>query len=244
MPLHVTVAVRSHARLGCLTGSPSARRGVAAVFLWLFCALSGADGASAQTANAEPGAFDHYILALSWSPTHCAESDRNRGSEQCRERHDTILHGLWPQYERGWPEYCATDYPTRLPAQLLDAYDAMTPDRGLLAHQWRKHGTCTGLSPEDYFDTAYALWSRVRMPPALDTPRSSARFDRADLRARIVAANPDIDNDRFILTCDGPRLDEIRICLSRDGAYRRCGRDVLSKRCRHNAIMVLPPNGG
>lgn len=210
---------------------------------WVCLSLSLALPSAAQTSTGEAGDFDYYLLSLSWSPTHCAQSDRNRNSEQCREQHDSIVHGLWPQYERGWPEFCSTGHPLRLPADLLDTYDAMTPDRGLLAYQWRKHGTCSGLAPEAYFDTAYAFWSKVTLPVVLSDPRREASFDREDLKARVSAANPGLASNMFVLTCDGRRLDEIRICLTREGRFRRCGADVLAKACRRSPMLVLPVTG-
>ena len=53
------------------------------------------------------GEFDYYVLALSWSPNWCAIEGDARNSPQCDEGedHGWILHGLWPQFHRGWPSY-------------------------------------------------------------------------------------------------------------------------------------------
>ena len=65
-----------------------------------------------------PGAFDFYVLSLSWSPSYCAEAEeRGSGgrSQQCSGRpFSFVVHGLWPQYESGYPEYCQQPSP-RLP---------------------------------------------------------------------------------------------------------------------------------
>src|ERR1700712_5920775 len=58
-----------------------------------------------------PGEFDFYVLSLSWSPSFCeAASERGnsgRSQAQCGGRpFSFVVHGLWPQYERGFPEYC------------------------------------------------------------------------------------------------------------------------------------------
>ena len=34
----------------------------------------------------QPGEFDYYALVLSWSPTHCASTDRNDSDPQCSRR--------------------------------------------------------------------------------------------------------------------------------------------------------------
>ena len=48
----------------------------------------------------EPGRFDYYAVALSWSPAFCATHD---DPNQCASGRQAgfVLHGLWPQYEQG-----------------------------------------------------------------------------------------------------------------------------------------------
>ena len=73
--------------------------------------------AMAETASArdrrqdEPGQFDFYVLSLSWSPSFCEEAsergNEGRSQAQCGGRpFSFVVHGLWPQYEHGFPEYC------------------------------------------------------------------------------------------------------------------------------------------
>ena len=57
--------------------------------------------AQAAQAKGRPGEFDYYALALSWSPEHCAIKPADR--EQCSRQLGFVLHGLWPQYQRGYP---------------------------------------------------------------------------------------------------------------------------------------------
>ena len=65
------------------------------------------------------GAFDYYVLALSWTPTWCALEGDVRGSEQCEpaKSFGWTLHGLWPQFHRGWPSFC--DTPQRQPSRSM-----------------------------------------------------------------------------------------------------------------------------
>src|SRR4029077_16012103 len=64
----------------------------------------------------EPGKFDFYVLALSWSPSFC-EASRERPAnrtpdQQCGARpYSFVVHGLWPQYERGFPSNCQVPAP-------------------------------------------------------------------------------------------------------------------------------------
>ncbi|MEM6665235.1 MAG: ribonuclease [Pseudomonadota bacterium] len=191
-----------------------------------------------------PGDFDYYVLSLSWSPTYCATDARADTRDQCREDRAFIVHGLWPQYERGYPEYCSTSWPLRLPARLLDSYDAITPDRGLLAHQWRKHGVCTGLSPEDYLDTAKAFRQSIRVPRVLRSPKRQISMTRDDMVSAFVETNEGLDTTSLAIVCEGRRLDEVRICMTKDGKPRRCGDDVLARSCGRSPMIVLPVSGG
>src|ERR1700716_2432232 len=58
-----------------------------------------------RTSAGAPGDFAYYVLSLSWSPAFCLSSP---GAGECNSlrRHGFIVHGLWPQYEQGWPENC------------------------------------------------------------------------------------------------------------------------------------------
>lgn len=96
--------------------------------------------------GATPGEFDFWVLALSWSPSYCeANEERTSRSMQCagdRPFH-FVVHGLWPQFHRGFPEYCqvpAGDLERRTVNAMLD----IMPAPGLVRHQWAKHGTCSG----------------------------------------------------------------------------------------------------
>ena len=121
-----------------------------ALLIWLMLALP----AMAQDRSGE---FDYYVLSLSWSPNWCALEGDARGSDQCDARHDHgwILHGLWPQYHRGYPEYCNTTERPPSRAMTRDMADIMGTS-GLAWHQWKKHGVCSGLSASAY----YALSAR------------------------------------------------------------------------------------
>src|SRR5690242_4828750 len=86
----------------------------------------------------EPGAFDYYLLTLSWSPEFChSHSDK----PECQSgHHGFVVHGLWPQYANGYPEHCSNAPGLSNPAEMTD----IMPDTGLVGHEWSTHGTCSG----------------------------------------------------------------------------------------------------
>ena len=206
------------------------------VLAWMMLlGFTAAGPAAAQRA----GEFDLYVLSLSWSPTFCANIGKERGDQQCASArpHAFILHGLWPQYTRGYPEFCAGQSPPRIPDRLLtDMLDIM-PSRGLIIHEWRKHGTCSGLSPQVYFDTARRALSQISIPK--NFARASTSFEATPdaVQEAFLSANPSLSRDGVSVTCQKGLLEEVRICLSRTLQPRRCA-EVDRQSCRATNIRV------
>ena len=185
--------------------------------------------------------FDFYVLSLSWSPTWCAENDAGGRTQQCRrgEDHGFILHGLWPQNDRGYPEYCATREPDRVPESLGRTLLDIIPSMGLIGHEWRKHGSCSGLSQKEYFTVARAAFERVRVPAELDAARKAARLSPDAVEEAFTAANPGLARNGIAVTCAGGRLEEVRICMTADLAFRPCPA-VDRAGCRAGSIQQPP----
>jgi ribonuclease T2 len=77
----------------------------------LFAMMLGFADAQDRRQNA-PGQFDYYVLSLSWSPSFCETATGNARRQQCGPRpFSFVVHGLWPQYERGFPESCQVPPP-------------------------------------------------------------------------------------------------------------------------------------
>jgi ribonuclease T2 len=193
-------------------------------------------------AQDKAGVFDFYVLALSWSPTFCATREGDRDSAQCREGagHGFIVHGLWPQFERGYPESCQTDEPQRVPLELAEEMLDIMPDRGLVFSQWRRHGTCTGLSQADYFAKVRAAAERIRIPPEFTEVRQDATISAAAVERAFLAANPGMEVDGIAVACEAGSLEEVRICLTRELDFRACA-EVDRRACRQQQLSVPAP---
>jgi ribonuclease T2 len=186
------------------------------------------------------GDFDYYVLSLSWSPNWCALEGDAEDSPQCDADRDLgwVLHGLWPQYEDGWPSFCRTgerDPTRRETAAMADVMG--TP--GLAWYQWKKHGRCAGLPPEDYFALAREAYGRVNLPDVFMRLDRSVRLPASVVEEAFLEANPDWEPDTVTITCREDRIQEARVCLSKDLEPRTCGADVV-RDCRMQDALFDP----
>lgn len=79
----------------------------------------GLEPASAKAAaTGQPGAFDYYVLALSWSPEFCHSHPTK--PECVSGKFGFVVHGLWPQYANGYPENCSTAPGLPDPSRMAD----------------------------------------------------------------------------------------------------------------------------
>jgi ribonuclease T2 len=174
------------------------------------------------------GEFDYYVLSLSWTPSWCAIEGDARESEQCDpgQGYGFTLHGLWPQYERGWPSYCPTSERAPSRAMTADMIDIMGSS-GLAWHQWRKHGVCSGLSAADYYALSREAYERVTRPDLLRQLDREVRLPAAVIEEAFLEANPALAPDMLTVTCRDRRIQEVRVCLTRDLEPRLCGDNVV-----------------
>lgn len=197
--------------------------------------------------GARPGVFDFYVLALSWSPGFCALSSKARQRSQCApgSNNGFVVHGLWPQYEHGFPRECAV-IPSQPMARVPSRY-AMTiaadifPDQGLARHQWRMHGTCSGKTPEAYFRETAQARDKVVVPGKLHGVPTDRLVSPQEVERAFIAVNPGLEEDMIATTCQQGRLQEVRICLTRDlSAFRACP-ELERNSCRSRSITIDRP---
>ena len=215
-------------------------------FAMLAC-LTLAGPASAQDRRQNtPGEFDFYVLSLSWSPSFCeAASERGNGgrSQQCGGRpFSFVVHGLWPQYERGFPEYCQRPSP-RLERGIMTSMLDLMPAPGLIFNEWDKHGTCSGLGARAYFENIRKARAAVKIPEEflqLSEPKTIAP---GGIEEAFIKVNPGLSSSAVSVTCDSKRLGEVRICLSKDMQFRSC-EEIDRRACRREQVMMPPMRGG
>jgi ribonuclease T2 len=201
-----------------------------------------------RDARNEPGRFDFYVLALSWSPSFCESSrERNQGRsplQQCAggRPYSFVVHGLWPQHERGFPRDCQVPAP-RLPRSIVDTMLDIMPSPRLVFNQWDRHGTCSGLNGQQYFDTLRKAHETVRIPTQFQDIASHLAVTPGEVEKAFIEANPGLSQDAIAVTCDQRRLSEVRICMSKELQFRDCP-EVDRRACRNEKVMMPPVRGG
>ena len=193
-----------------------------------------------------PGEFDFYVLALSWSPSFCeAAAERGnsgRSQVQCSRPYSFVVHGLWPQYERGFPEYCQRPAP-RLDRNIMTSMLDLMPAPGLIFNEWDKHGTCSGLGARGYFENIRKARAAVKIPEEFLQLSEEKTIAPDDLEAAFIKINPGLSGSAISVTCSSRRLSEVRICLSKDMQFRAC--DEIDRRaCRRDEVVMPPVRGG
>ncbi|NND19543.1 MAG: ribonuclease T2 [Silicimonas sp.] len=203
------------------------------LFLMLSAGLARADGEPA-------GDFDYYILSLSWSPTWCSIEGDRHGSPQCDTDRNLgwVLHGLWPQYEDGWPSYCRTSERNPSRADTARMADVMGTS-GSAWHQWNKHGRCSGLSAEDFYKLSREAFGRITRPAIFRKLDEAVRLPASVIEQAFLEANPQLSADVITITCKSGRIQEARVCLTRSLELRACGSDV-SRDCRMTDALFDP----
>jgi len=201
----------------------------------LLLALMAAAPARAEGERA--GDFDYYVMALSWSANWCALEGDARDDPQCEAGRgiDFALHGLWPQYEEGWPSFCRTG--ERDPSRAMTAAQAdVFGGAGAAFYQWKKHGRCSGLSAAEFYDTARAAFERVAVPAPLQGLSRDIRVEADVIEEAFLEANRDLAPESVVVTCRSGMVQEVRICLTKDLEFRDCSGDV-GRVCRGVAGM-------
>jgi ribonuclease T2 len=211
-----------------------------------FACLSGSALAQDKRQN-QPGQFDFYVLALSWSPSFCEQS-RERAPDRAPDQQCSgkgfsfVVHGLWPQYENGFPEFCQVPAPRLDHAAVTSGLDMM-PSPRLVFNQWDRHGTCSGLTPHAYFETMHKARAVVKIPAEYLGVAQPLSATPGEVEDAFIKANPGLTRGAISLSCDSKqRLSDVRICLSKELGFRDCA-DLDRRSCQREQVLLPAPHG-
>jgi ribonuclease T2 len=189
------------------------------------------------------GEFDYYVLVLSWMPSYCRTEGRDRKDAQCEEpaSRGFLLHGLWPQFDKGWPENCPVGKRPWVPESVIQEMRDIMPSRKLVIHEYRAHGTCSGLEPAQYFGVARDLYERINVPVRFIAPGDDSLDTPEEIEREFLDANPWLSPEMIAVSCRRANLLDIRVCFGRDLSPRACGLNEDEKRLCPLDTIVVPP---
>jgi ribonuclease T2 len=213
---------------------------------WLVVALLALAGGMVGARAAAPelvatGDFDFYVLTLSWSPGFCDTGGEAKSHDQCSvgAGQGFVVHGLWPENaNRPYPSDCSdAGY---IPGAALRETHGLYPAEGLARYEYRKHGTCTGLTPENYFHAVKYARERLTVPEVLRAPHDALTLAPREIETAFIAANPTLTSANFALTCSRGELIDLRVCVSKDlDSFVDCPK-IAGHSCHSSQIKVMP----
>jgi ribonuclease T2 len=216
---------------------------VALSFLLLFAVVALAQERRLNT----PGQFDFYVLALSWSPSYCEATHERAPARapdpQCGGRpFSFVVHGLWPQYEQGFPGFCQVPAP-RLNRTIVDNMLDLMPSPRLIFHEWNRHGTCSGLSQAAYFEAVRKARAAIKIPAEFVELDKPVTVKPANVAEAFIKANAGLPRAAIAVTCDSKRLSEVRVCLNKDFSFHNCA-EVTRRACQRDSVAMPAMRGG
>jgi ribonuclease T2 len=184
---------------------------------------------SRHASQGTPGAFDYYVLALSWSPEFCYS---HPDKPECQSgHHGFVVHGLWPQYADGYPEHCSTAAGLSNPSEMAD----IMPDAWLVNHEWMTHGTCSGLDAHNYFQLLRRAFTSIKLPERFVAPHENFSAPPQEVKREFAQANPEFSADKMTVSCGSNYLTAVSFCMTKDLKATACQN---LRDCRATVIRV------
>ena len=202
--------------------------------------LSSVAQAKARKKKSNNSSFAYYLLVLSYAPDFCDQPQGVKDPRECGAgRHvGFVVHGLWPQGEttRG-PENCGPASPVS--QDIIQVTLKYVPTESLIQHEWKTHGTCSGLTAADYFSALRKARDSVTLPADLNQPSQNLELAPAQIESKLAAANPGFPKTSFRTSCYPDReLEEARVCVNKDLSPRACG--PSAGECKAPTVTLLP----
>jgi ribonuclease T2 len=112
------------------------------------------------------------------------------------------------------------------------------PSRGLIRHEWSKHGTCSGLPADLYFRNVERAYGSVRVPEVYRNLSHDAKVRVRELEQAFAAENH-APGDAFRTSCHEGELVGVAVCLDKNLNFRTCTRSA--RECPSEDVSVRSP---
>lgn len=118
---------------------------------------------------------------------------------------------------------CSTASPVA--AATVDHMLNFMPSRSLIQHEWQEHGTCSGLSAQEYFAQAEQAYTHLQVPPQYRNLNQRRQFDVSDVEKSFAEANG-APAEAFRISCHAGELVNLEVCVDKNLQYRSCTQSV------------------
>jgi len=173
-----------------------------------------------------------------WAPQFCSSHGSSASPTECdpQKHFGFVVHGLWPENTNGsYPQSCSTA--KQVSQDIIDQMMPIMPDAGLMQHEWSKHGTCSGLSMQDYFNDIQKTFQQLQIPQEYRAPQQTVSARPSDIQQKFADTN-NAPRNAFVVGCTGSQFEQLQVCLTKDLQYRQCGSGL--QKCTRSQIQIRP----
>lgn len=202
------------------------------------------------------------VLAQTWEGTFCNDGCCVLPSSISKLTSGVTIHGLWPNYDSGYPSCCKCSYTETEVDNYINNNAQMYRDINtywpslkkckFIHYEWAKHGTCaasvyngdTGYA--DYFNTAITLhkkWNLYSIITSAVTPSNTTKYPAS----KITSAIEKKVGTSVALSCSSGKLAEIRICFEHPTSATKLNPNPINcsssiwNGCTSSSTIIVPP---
>ncbi|MDP4077674.1 ribonuclease I [Acidovorax sp. A1169] len=174
------------------------------------------------------GKHDSYVLAVTWQPGFCEHVKYDGTKPECENMasgrlvvSNLTLHGLWPNRQQCGTRYgaCGNSTPD-LSEETVSYISPWMPnffyERVFGTYEWKKHGTCSGMTSDTYFRRAVDSVKVVNESAAgrYITSNVGGKISKQEFEARLRSeTGRALAPNAFTLRCTNKQLFEIHVRL-------------------------------
>jgi len=207
-----------------------------AVLLLVVLQVGAASKVSAAPRQVTGAGFNYYVLSLYWLPTLCLESP---SADECGgpSRNGIIVRGLRPVLDWNSPTNCGGG--DIISDSLIASLRDLMATRRVVEREWMEHGSCSGESPERFFALLRQAYDSVSLPHLNDGGADVTQTIHQVTKA-FTNRDPGLFAQAISLTCSAnpARLQEVRICVSKNLASNYCTGETIRSSCTTLNIQI------
>ena len=116
------------------------------------------------------------------------------------------------------------------------------PSKETIIHEYKTHGTCSGMTLAAYFAAARKAYDEVTIPPVFNDPKTQRFLSPKRIEGEFIAVNDWLTPDMITVTCRRGELFDVRIRFGTDLQPRACGANFNQRRlCPLPRVTVTVP---